>query len=103
MTPNENLYVICSQPKVAGDVIPYQNVNTIEGYVVLNFKVDCRCIFRDFPNRSFCDGEVAGGSGGVNAIFSRPEVIDDVISCDDVETFQDYVCVLLWVASFSTF
>ena len=37
---------------------------------------------------SFCDGEVGEGSGGVNAICSQPEVPDDVIYGDDVDTFQ---------------
>ena len=36
-----------------------------------------RSNFRYFPKSSFCDGEVGDGSGGVNAICSRPEVADD--------------------------
>ena len=35
------------------------------------------------------DAEVSGGAGGINAICSRPEVADDVISGYDVETFRD--------------
>ena len=47
--------------------------------------------FRDFPERSFCDGEVSDGSGSINAICSRPEVADDVVSGTDV----NYISVLL--------
>ena len=32
-----------------------------------------------------CDGEVGGGSGGVNAICSQSEAYDDVIVSQDVE------------------
>ena len=44
----------------------------------LNFEV-ASC-FEDFPKRSFCDGQVGDGSGGVKAIWGRPEVVDDIIS-----------------------
>ena len=37
--------------------------------------------------RSFCDVEVGDGSVGMNAICSRPEANDDVISIKDVDTF----------------
>ena len=56
-----------------------------------------------FSKRSLCDGEVGGGSGSVNTIYSRKEVADDLISGQDVETYRDYVCVNLWVASVSSF
>ena len=55
---------------------------------------------RDIPKQLFCNGEVCDGSGGVNAICSRPEVTDDVIFGEDAETFQEYVCIHLWVAMF---
>ena len=32
-------------------------------------------------------------SGGMNAICSQPEVVDDVIFSEDVETFREYVGV----------
>ena len=43
------------------------------------------------------------GVGGVNAIFSGPEVADDVISRENVGIFQDYVCANSTAASFSNF
>ena len=43
------------------------------------------------------------GSGGMNAIHSRPEVVDDVISGTDVDTSRCYACVNLLAASFSSF
>ena len=89
MTQNEHVYVICWWPVVDDDVISGRNVKTIEGYIALNFEVASSSSFRDFPKRLFCDGEVSDGIGGVNAIFSRPEVADDVISVEDPETFQE--------------
>ena len=54
--------------------------------------------FREFPKRLFCDGEVGEESGGVNAIWCRPEVVDDVISCEDADIFQAYsVCMYKFV------
>ena len=38
MTQNEYVYAICCRPEVAGDVISGGNVNTTEGYAVLNFE-----------------------------------------------------------------
>ena len=58
---------------------------------------------RKFQKRLFCDGEVGGGSGDVNAICSRPEVDNDAISREDVATFRDYNGVSLWFISFSSF
>ena len=43
------------------------------------------------------------GSGGINAIFSRPEVSDEAISGEVVGTFQYYACVNLWFVIFSSF
>ena len=42
-------------------------------------------------------------SSGVNAICSRTEVAGDVNASENVDTFQEYVCVNLWVASFNSF
>ena len=39
----------------------------------------------------------------IYAIYCRPEVADDVISSQNVETFWDYFAVTLWVGSFSSF
>ena len=50
-----------------------------------------------FPHDCFCNGELCDGS--VNAVCSRPEVADDVISGEDAETVQEYVCIYLCVAS----
>ena len=38
MTKNEHVYAIFGRLEVAGDIISCENVNTIEGYVVLNFE-----------------------------------------------------------------
>ena len=55
------------------DVISCRNVKSIEGYVLRsgNFEVASSSSFRDFSKRSFCDGEVSGNSGAVNAIYSH--------------------------------
>ena len=39
MTQNEQVDAICHRPEVDDDVISFQNVNTIEGHVVVNFEV----------------------------------------------------------------
>ena len=75
------------------NVISGQNIETIQGYAVVNFEVASFGTFLDFPKWSFCDGEVSDGSGGINAICSRPEVADDIISGKDVNTFRCYVRV----------
>ena len=76
-----------------------QSVKTIEGYVVVNFEVASCGSFRDFLQRSFCDGEIGDGSDGINAICSRLEVI----SSEDEDAFLCYVCVNIWVVNFSSF
>ena len=48
------------------------------------------------------DGRVGDGSGGMNAICSRPDVADDVISGNDIATFRCYAYVNLRVAMFSS-
>ena len=73
----------------------------MKGYIVVNFEVASFSSFQDFPKRLFCDGEVGDGSSGMNAICSRPEIAGDVIFCEDAETFHEYVCINVCVASFS--
>ena len=70
---------------------------------MVTFKFASSSTFRDLSGRSFCDAEVDDGSGGVNAIYSRPEVTNDVVSGWDVATFRDYICENLFIASFSSF
>ena len=88
--------MICCQPEIADDVISGRNVKTVEGYVAY---VLSSSSFRDFP--TFCDDE--GGSGSTNAICSRPEVADDIIYGESVETFPDFIDVSLWFASLNSF
>ena len=78
-------------------------MKTIEGYVAVNFEVPSISTIREFPKRSFCDGDVGDSSGGVNAICSRMEVADDVFSGEGAVTFQEYVGIHLWSAIFSSF
>ena len=66
------------------------------------FEVASSSSFRDFPKRLFCDGEVGDGSDGMNTICSRPQVAGDVISGEEAETFQEYVCINLYISSFSS-
>ena len=49
MTHNEDVYVICWRPEVAGDVISSGNVKTFEGYAVLNFEI---ASIVEFPSKS---------------------------------------------------
>ena len=39
MIQNWHICVVFGGPEVAGDVITSQNVNTIEGYIVVNFEI----------------------------------------------------------------
>ena len=52
---------------------------------MINFEVASYSNFRN--NR---DAEVGSSAGGTNAICSRPETANDVISGYNVETFPDY-------------
>ena len=71
---------------------------------MVNVEVVSSSSLRDFPKRSFCDGELVGdGSGGTNAICRRPELPNDTISGADVATFWYYACVNLFIAFFSSF
>ena len=52
---------------------------------MLNFEIASSSGFQALPKRSFCDGEVGDGSGGMNDICcSRSEAADDVISSEAV-------------------
>ena len=44
------------------------------------------------------DAKACGDTGGMNAICSRPEVVDDVISGTDVDAFRFYASMNLCVA-----
>ena len=57
---------------------------------MVNVEVASSGSFQSFPKRSFSDGEVGDGSGGVDAICSRPEVPDDVIYGEDVDNLMYY-------------
>ena len=70
---------------------------------MLNFEIASFSSFRDFPKRSFWDGEVGEGSGGMKTIFSRPEAAGHVISGEDVDTFHCNACVNLCIVKFSSF
>ena len=59
--------------------------------------------FRDNREVIFPDAEVGGDAGSINAICSRSEIADDVISGYNVETFLDYNATNLRVAIFSRF
>ena len=53
--------------------------------MALNFEVASSISFQGFPKRSLCNGEIGDSSGGANAICSRPEVADDIISGEVVD------------------
>ena len=50
MTQNEHVYAICYRLEVAGDVISAENVNTIDGYAVLNITAASVSISRENQN-----------------------------------------------------
>ena len=91
MTQNQHIYTICCRPAVDDDAISGWNFKTPEGCLVVNLEVASSSSFWDFLKRLFCDGDVGDGGSGVNAICSRPEVADDVISGEDAENFKEYV------------
>ena len=71
---------------------------------MLNFEVVSSSSVRDFQKRSFCDDdEVVDGSGGMNASCSQPEVADDIISSEDLDTFVCCTCANLWTIIYSSF
>ena len=52
---------------------------------------DASCsIFSNNREKIFPDVEVGGGAGGINVIFSRLQVVDDVISGCNEETLRSY-------------
>ena len=87
MIKNEHVYVICCRPEVDSDVISGRNIQTLGCYATVNFEVASFSSFRYFSKRSFCDSDVGDGSSGMNVIYSRSEVADDVISREVVDTF----------------
>ena len=84
MTQNGHVYAICSRPEVA---ISGRNVKTADSSGVLYFEVASSNSFRAFSKR-FSDGDVGDGSIGANSICSLQEVVADVISGDNAETFR---------------
>ena len=46
---------------------------------------------------------MTAGSYGMNVICGRPEVANDVISGEDVDTFQFYAYVYLWIGRPNSF
>ena len=79
MTQKEHVYVICGRQEADDDIISGRNVKILGCYIAVIFEVASSSSFRDFQKRLFCDSKVGGdGSGGVNVVFSRPEVTDDV-------------------------
>ena len=81
-------YSICCRPKVAGGIVLSCDVKAVEGYVMVNFEVASSSIFRD--NHDILVPEVGSGADGINAICSRPEVANDLISGYNVQTCWDY-------------
>ena len=47
MTQNEDVYVMCYRPEVAGDVISSSNVKTVEGYAVVDIEAARFSSFRE--------------------------------------------------------
>ena len=58
MTKNEHVYAICCRLEVDGDVISGENVNTIEGYAVLNIEVASVSSFRDILKKHFVAADI---------------------------------------------
>ena len=53
MTQNEHIYAICCRPEVDDNVIFGRNVKTIEGYIVVNFKLLAPAVSEIFQNDCF--------------------------------------------------
>ena len=53
MTKNEHVNAIFCRPEIAGDVISGGNVETVDGYVVLNFEADSVSSFHANQNQPF--------------------------------------------------
>ena len=48
--------------------------NYFKSYILVNLKAASFSSLKDFPKRSFCDGEVGDGSGGMNVICNLLEL-----------------------------
>ena len=48
-------------------------------------------VVSDIFQKDHFDSELGDGSDSVNAIWNRPEVANDVISCHDMDTFYSYI------------
>ena len=57
---------------------------------MVKFVVASCSILRDNREKIFPNAEVSSGAGGINAICSRLEVADNVISNYSVENFRDF-------------
>ena len=66
---------------------------------MVNFEGASYGTLRNITKRSFCDDEVGGGSGGLNAIYNRPVVADCVISGTGVAPFRFYAWQTLGLLS----
>ena len=53
MTQNEHVYAICCLTETAGDVISCENVNTTEGYALLNFEAASISSIRENQNQPY--------------------------------------------------
>ena len=59
MTQNEHVCVICCRPEVGCDVISGEKVETVLGYIVVNFEVAISSRFRDIKKNHFVTAEAA--------------------------------------------
>ena len=59
MTQNEHVYGICCRAEGACDVISGENVKTIDGHVVLNFKLITLLVSEIFKKNHFVTAEAA--------------------------------------------
>ena len=57
---------------------------------MVNFEVAGTSSCRDNREKIFPGAEVGCGAGSINAICSRPEAADDVVSGCNVDTLLDY-------------
>ena len=65
------------------------------------FEVASPSAVRDFQNDNFVT--VKSAAVAVNAICSRLEVADNIISGESVDSFWDFIGVSLWFGNFSGF
>ena len=74
MNQNENVYAICCRPEIAGDVFSGGNVNTIEGYAVLNFEVAGFISFWDIKKNHFVTTAAAVAAADVSDTIKRKRI-----------------------------